>query len=58
VGAIHGGTKNNIIPDEVLMQLTVRSYKDEVRSTCWRPSSASRMRSGGGRRSEEAARRN
>src|SRR5437588_5006126 len=31
VGAIHGGTKNNIIPDEVLMQLTVRSYKDEVR---------------------------
>jgi len=31
VGAIHGGTKNNIIPDEVLMQLTVRSYQDEVR---------------------------
>ena len=31
VGAIHGGTKNNIITDEVLMQLTVRSYKDEVR---------------------------
>jgi hippurate hydrolase len=31
VGSIHGGTKNNIIPDEVLMQLTVRSYKDEVR---------------------------
>jgi amidohydrolase len=31
VGTIHGGTKNNIIPDEVLMQLTVRSYKDEVR---------------------------
>ncbi len=31
VGAIHGGTKNNIIPDEVLMQLTVRSYKDDVR---------------------------
>ena len=31
VGAIRGGTKNNIIPDEVLMQLTVRSYKDEVR---------------------------
>src|SRR5271163_1365879 len=31
VGAIHGGTKNNIIPDEVLMQLTVRSYRDEVR---------------------------
>lgn len=31
VGAIHGGTKNNIIPDQVEMQLTVRSYKDEVR---------------------------
>jgi hippurate hydrolase len=31
VGAIHGGTKNNIIPDEVVMQLTVRSYKDDVR---------------------------
>ncbi len=31
VGTIRGGTKNNIIPDEVLMQLTVRSYKDDVR---------------------------
>lgn len=31
VGTIHGGTKNNIIPDEVVTQLTVRSYKDEVR---------------------------
>ena len=31
VGTIHGGTKNNIIPDVVRMQLTVRSYKDEVR---------------------------
>ncbi|MBI3646963.1 MAG: amidohydrolase [Acidobacteriales bacterium] len=31
VGSIHGGTKHNIIPDEVHMQLTVRSYKDEVR---------------------------
>jgi amidohydrolase len=31
VGSIHGGTKNNIIPDEVRLQLTVRSYKDEVR---------------------------
>ena len=30
VGSIHGGTKHNIIPDEVKMQLTVRSYKDEV----------------------------
>src|SRR5947207_14017263 len=31
VGAIHGGTKHNIIPDEVKIQLTVRTYKAEVR---------------------------
>ncbi|MEP6574694.1 MAG: amidohydrolase [Gemmatimonadota bacterium] len=31
VGTIHGGTKRNIIPDEVLLQLTVRAYKEEVR---------------------------
>ena len=31
VGSIHGGTKHNIIPDEVRMQLTVRAYKPEVR---------------------------
>jgi len=31
VGSIHGGTKNNIIPDEVKMQLTVRTYKSETR---------------------------
>jgi hippurate hydrolase len=31
VGSIHGGTKHNIIPDEVVMQLTVRTYKDDVR---------------------------
>jgi len=31
VGSIHGGTKHNIIPDEVDMQLTVRTYKDVVR---------------------------
>jgi amidohydrolase len=31
VGSIHGGTKHNIISDEVKMQLTVRSYKAEVR---------------------------
>lgn len=31
VGSIHGGSKHNIIPDEVHMQLTVRSYKPEVR---------------------------
>src|SRR5437870_7215191 len=31
VGSIHGGTKHNIISDEVKMQLTVRTYKSEVR---------------------------
>jgi amidohydrolase len=31
VGSIHGGTRYNIIPDEVKLQLTVRSYKEEVR---------------------------
>ncbi|MEP7013930.1 MAG: amidohydrolase [Verrucomicrobiota bacterium] len=31
VGSIHGGTKHNIISDEVKMQLTVRTYKTEVR---------------------------
>jgi len=31
VGTIHGGTKNSIIPDEVKLQLTVRTYKPEVR---------------------------
>src|SRR5256714_710611 len=31
VGSIHGGTKHNIIPDEVKMQLTVRNYKADVR---------------------------
>lgn len=31
VGSIHGGTKNNIIPDQVDLQLTLRSYSDETR---------------------------
>ncbi|HEX5042423.1 MAG TPA: amidohydrolase [Candidatus Polarisedimenticolaceae bacterium] len=31
VGSIHGGTKHNIIPDEVELQLTVRSYGEGVR---------------------------
>ena len=31
VGSILGGTKHNIVPDEVKMQLTVRTYKPEVR---------------------------
>jgi len=31
VGSIHGGTKHNIIPDEVALQLTVRTTTPEVR---------------------------
>jgi len=31
VGSIHGGTKSNIIGNEVKMQLTVRTYKSDVR---------------------------
>lgn len=31
VGSIHGGTKHNIIGDEVKLQLTVRSYQDDMR---------------------------
>jgi hippurate hydrolase len=31
VGSIHGGAKHNIIPDEVKLQLTVRSYSDATR---------------------------
>lgn len=32
VGSIHGGTKHNIIPNEVKLQLTLRSYSDHVRT--------------------------
>ena len=31
VGSIHGGTKHNIIPNEVKLQVTVRTTKDTVR---------------------------
>src|SRR6185503_8500311 len=31
VGSIHGGTRYNIIPEEVDLQLTVRTYKEDVR---------------------------
>ncbi len=32
VGSIHGGTKHNVISDSCHLQLTVRSYADDVRS--------------------------
>jgi hippurate hydrolase len=31
VGSFHGGTKSNIIPDEVELQLTLRAFRPEVR---------------------------
>ncbi len=31
VGSIHGGTKPNIIPDQVHLEISVRAYKEEVR---------------------------
>ncbi len=31
VGSIHGGTKHNIIPEEVKLQITVRTYSPAVR---------------------------
>ena len=31
VGSVHAGHKHNVIPDEAHLQLTVRSYTDEVR---------------------------
>ena len=33
VGSIHGGTKHNIIPDRVDLQLTVRAYSEATRQT-------------------------
>ena len=33
VGSFHAGAKHNVIPNEVHLQLTVRSYTDEVRKT-------------------------
>src|SRR5690606_13976003 len=31
VGSIHGGTSGNVIPNEVNLELTLRSYGDESR---------------------------
>ena len=33
VGDIHGGTKRNIIPDEVKLELTARAFSDKARQT-------------------------
>jgi hippurate hydrolase len=31
IGSVHGGTRYNILPDEVHLQLTVRAYSEDVR---------------------------
>jgi amidohydrolase len=33
VGSIHGGSKHNIIPSEVRLQLTLRAFRDDVRDS-------------------------
>ena len=38
VGYIQAGTKNNIIPDQAELGLTVRTKKRTCASKCWRPS--------------------
>lgn len=35
VGTIHGGTKSNIIPEEVQLTGTIRSFRPEVRELLW-----------------------
>ena len=53
VGSIHGGTKHNIIPDEVKLQLTVRTHEGRRRaSTSWRHR-AHRQGGGAGARAPE-----
>lgn len=31
IGSIHGGVRNNIIPEEVVMEGTIRTFKEEIR---------------------------
>ncbi len=35
VGSLHAGTKHNIIADHADLQLTIRTYSDEVRQRVW-----------------------
>lgn len=36
IGAVHAGSANNVIPDEVSLNGTIRSYDDETREQLWR----------------------
>ena len=46
IGSIHGGTQANIIPDEVRLQLSVRTYTPQVRSSDARGHPSHRARRG------------
>lgn len=35
IGAVHGGSANNVIPDEITLNGTIRSYDDETREQLW-----------------------
>ncbi len=35
IGAVHAGTANNVIPNEIQMNGTIRSYDDETRHQLW-----------------------
>ncbi len=50
VGTIHGGTRRNIIPDQVQLQLTVRSYSEEARRQSPGSHQTDRARARAGRR--------
>ncbi|MEP6987926.1 MAG: amidohydrolase, partial [Chloroflexota bacterium] len=36
IGAVHGGSANNVIPNEVQMNGTIRAYDDETREQLWK----------------------
>jgi amidohydrolase len=36
IGAVHAGSANNVIPDEVQLNGTIRSYDDETREQLWK----------------------
>jgi hippurate hydrolase len=44
VGALQAGTKENVIPDEAVIKLNVRTFDPACASTSWRRSSASSRR--------------
>lgn len=49
VGSIHGGTRPNIIPDEVKLQLSIRAFSEDVRRNILAAIERNRARRGVGR---------